>query len=123
MEHRPFCCSVKGFVKMLRLALTATSMTLFIITQAPEPYIVITGFEVTIILFFIILYMLRLDRIITFLFWPLLDLLNDLFATAFLAGAVAFAVQSRQTMPVNYFVAVATERLSTELCDPSKVGK
>uniref|UniRef100_G1QEC3 Uncharacterized protein n=2 Tax=Myotis TaxID=9434 RepID=G1QEC3_MYOLU len=34
------------------------------------------------------------------------DLLNDLFATAFLAGAVAFAVQSRQTMPVNYFVAV-----------------
>ncbi|XP_005876405.1 PREDICTED: chemokine-like factor isoform X3 [Myotis brandtii] len=84
MEHRPFCCSVKGFVKMLRLALTATSMTLFILTQAPEPYIVITGFEVTIILFFIILYMLRLDRIITFLFWPLLDILNSLVAAIFM---------------------------------------
>lgn len=49
-----------------------TSMTFFIIGQAPEPYIVITGFEVTIIFFFIILYMLRLDRLIACLFWPLL---------------------------------------------------
>ncbi|KAJ8777916.1 hypothetical protein J1605_014021 [Eschrichtius robustus] len=44
-KHRPFCFSVKGHVKMLRLALTVTSMTLFIIAQAPEPYIVVTGFE------------------------------------------------------------------------------
>ncbi|XP_054565979.1 chemokine-like factor isoform X3 [Eptesicus fuscus] len=83
-KHRPFCCSVKGHVKMLRLALTATSMTFFIISQAPEPYIVITGFEVTIIFFFIVLYMLRLDRVITFLFWPLLDIINSLVAAMFM---------------------------------------
>ncbi|XP_077839464.1 chemokine-like factor isoform X2 [Macaca mulatta] len=72
IKHRPFCFSVKGHVKMLRLALTVTSMTLFIIAQAPEPYIVITGFEVTVILFFILLYILRLDRLMKWLFWPLL---------------------------------------------------
>uniref|UniRef100_A0A8D2E1M8 Chemokine like factor n=1 Tax=Sciurus vulgaris TaxID=55149 RepID=A0A8D2E1M8_SCIVU len=71
-KHRPFCCSVKGHVKMLRLVLTVTSMTCFILAQAPEPYIVITGFEVTIILFFIILYIFRLDRLMKWLFWPLL---------------------------------------------------
>lgn len=47
-------------------------MTFFIISQAPEPYIVITGFEVTVVFFFIILYMFRLERIINFIFWPLL---------------------------------------------------
>ncbi|XP_041627544.1 chemokine-like factor isoform X2 [Vulpes lagopus] len=71
-KHRPFCFSVKGHVKMLRLALNVTSMTFFIIAQAPEPYIVITGFEVTVIFFFILLYILRLDRIMDCLFWPLL---------------------------------------------------
>ncbi|XP_070356713.1 uncharacterized protein [Equus asinus] len=73
-KHRSFCFSVKGHVKMLRLALTVTSMTFFILAQAPEPYIVITGFEVTVIFFFIILYMLRLDRVIDCLFWPLLEI-------------------------------------------------
>ncbi|XP_047566156.1 chemokine-like factor isoform X4 [Lutra lutra] len=83
-KHRPFCFSVKGHVKILRLALSVTSMTFFIIGQAPEPYIVITGFEVTVIFFFIILYILRLDRLIACLFWPLLDILNSVIAAIFL---------------------------------------
>ncbi|KAF3817773.1 chemokine-like factor [Mirounga leonina] len=83
-KHRPFCFSVKGHVKMLRLALNVTSMTFFIIAQAPEPYIVITGFEVTVIFFFIILYILRLDRLIDFLFWPLLDIINSMVAAVFM---------------------------------------
>ncbi|XP_069312479.1 chemokine-like factor isoform X1 [Eulemur rufifrons] len=83
-QHRPFCFSVKGHVKMLRLALTVTSMAFFIIAQAPEPYIVITGFEVAIIFFFIILYILRLDRLMKWLFWPLLDIINSLVTTVFL---------------------------------------
>ncbi|XP_064345169.1 chemokine-like factor isoform X2 [Camelus dromedarius] len=71
-KQRPFCFSVKGHVKILRLVLTVTSMTFFIIAQAPEPYIVITGFEVTIIFFFIVLYTVRLDRLVNCVFWPLL---------------------------------------------------
>ncbi|XP_027630417.1 chemokine-like factor isoform X6 [Tupaia chinensis] len=84
LKHRPFCFSVKGHVKMLRLALTVTSMTFFIIAQAPEPYIVITGFEVTVIFFFILLYILRLDRLMKWLFWPLLDIINSLVTTVFM---------------------------------------
>ncbi|XP_008572337.1 PREDICTED: chemokine-like factor isoform X4 [Galeopterus variegatus] len=84
LHYRPFCFSVKGHVKILRLALTVTSMTLFIIAQAPEPYIVITGFEVTIIFFFIILYILRLDRLMKWLFWPLLDIINSLVTIVFM---------------------------------------
>uniref|UniRef100_A0A8C9KJY6 Chemokine like factor n=1 Tax=Panthera tigris altaica TaxID=74533 RepID=A0A8C9KJY6_PANTA len=85
-KHRPFCFSVKGQVKMLRLggALTVTSMAFFIIAQAPEPYIVITGFEVAVIFFFIILYMLRLDRLIDCLFWPLLDIINSMVTAVFM---------------------------------------
>ncbi|CAO2610334.1 Chemokine-like factor [Lemmus lemmus] len=70
--ERSFCLSVKGLVKMLRMVVTVASMTFFIIAQAPEPYIVITGFEFSIILFFIALYMCRLDKLMRWLFWPLL---------------------------------------------------
>ncbi|EFB15841.1 hypothetical protein PANDA_006901, partial [Ailuropoda melanoleuca] len=65
-------------------ALNVTSMTFFIIAQAPEPYIVITGFEVTVTLFFIMLYILRLDRLIACLFWPLLDIINSVIAAIFM---------------------------------------
>ncbi|XP_053459352.1 chemokine-like factor isoform X2 [Nycticebus coucang] len=82
--HRPFCFSIKGHVKMLRLALTVTSMAFFIIAQAPETYIVITGFEVTVILFFIILYIFRIDRLMKWLFWPLLDIINSMVTTVFM---------------------------------------
>ncbi|XP_006878972.1 PREDICTED: chemokine-like factor [Elephantulus edwardii] len=83
-KHRPFCLSVKGLVKMIRLALSTTSLTFFTMAEAPEPYIVTTGFEVVTIFFFIILYLLRLDRLMTWLFWPLLDIINSLVTTVFL---------------------------------------
>uniref|UniRef100_A0A8C9CDN4 Chemokine like factor n=1 Tax=Phocoena sinus TaxID=42100 RepID=A0A8C9CDN4_PHOSS len=83
-RHRLFCFSVNGHVKMLRLALTVTSMTLFIIAQAPEPYIVVTGFEVTVAFFFIVLYILRLDQLIDCIFWPLLDIINSVVTAVFM---------------------------------------
>ncbi|KAM6177577.1 chemokine-like factor isoform 1-T1 [Erethizon dorsatum] len=94
---RPFCFSVRGPVKMLRLALTVTSMTLFIIAQAPEPYIVITGFEATVILFFIILYILRLDRLMKWLFWPLLDIINSMVTTLFMIVVSVLALMPETT--------------------------
>ncbi|XP_016018333.1 chemokine-like factor [Rousettus aegyptiacus] len=97
-KHRPFCFSVKGHVKMFRLALTVTSMTFFIISQAPEPYIVITGFEVTIIFFFIILYMFRLDRIINCIFWPLLDIINSVVTAIFMMTVSVLAMIPETTI-------------------------
>nr|KAF6409409.1 chemokine like factor [Rousettus aegyptiacus] len=101
-KHRPFCFSVKGHVKMFRLALTVTSMTFFIISQAPEPYIVITGFEVTIIFFFIILYMFRLDRIINCIFWPLLDLINTFITAVFLLIVAILTIQEKDRRHLFY---------------------
>ncbi|KAM4834041.1 chemokine-like factor [Thomomys bottae] len=83
-KYHPFCCSVKGHIKLLRLGVTVISMTFFIIAQAPEPYIVVTGFEVTVVSFFIILYLFRLDRRMTWLFWPLLDIINSFVTTLFM---------------------------------------
>ncbi|XP_040838524.1 chemokine-like factor isoform X1 [Ochotona curzoniae] len=97
-RSNPFCLSVKGHVKMLRLALSVASMTFFILAQAPEPYIVITGFEVTIILFFIILYLLRLDRVMKCLFWPLLDIINSVVATLFLIILSVLALLPETTL-------------------------
>ncbi|XP_037371714.1 chemokine-like factor [Talpa occidentalis] len=98
VKGRPFCFSVKGQVKIIRLALTVTSMTLFIIAQAPEPYIVVTGFEVVVVLFFIILYMLRLDRYMTFLFWPLLDVVNSLVTVTFMIIIAVLALLPETTL-------------------------
>ncbi|KAM5208329.1 chemokine-like factor isoform 2-T2 [Hipposideros larvatus] len=99
-ENCPFCFSVKGNVKMLRLGLTVTSMTFFIISQAPEPYIVITGFEATLVFFFIILYMLRLDRLIDCIFWPLLDIINSLVTAIFMIIISVLALTPENTFIV-----------------------
>ncbi|XP_004625971.1 chemokine-like factor isoform X1 [Octodon degus] len=97
LHLRPFCLSVKGPVKMLRLVLTVTSMTFFIIAQAPEPYIVITGFEAIVIFFFIILYILRLDRMMKWLFWPLLDIINSMVTTLFMIIVSVLALMPETT--------------------------
>ncbi|XP_021026263.1 chemokine-like factor isoform X1 [Mus caroli] len=78
VNRRPFCCTLKCFVKFLRLVVTVASMIFFIVGQAPEPYIVITGFEVTIIFCFLVLYTCGLDKIMRSFFWPLLDVINSM---------------------------------------------
>ncbi|XP_059120233.1 chemokine-like factor [Peromyscus eremicus] len=99
--EQPFCLSVKGLVKMLRLAVNVASMTFFIIAQAPEPYIVITGFELTIIFFFITLYLCRLDKVMKWLFWPLLDITNSMVATLFmLVVSVLALIPKPSTMTI-----------------------
>ncbi|XP_005078736.1 chemokine-like factor [Mesocricetus auratus] len=90
--EQPFYRTVKGFVKMLRMAVTVASMTFFIIAQAPEPYIVITGFECTIVFFFIALYMCRLDKMMRCLFWPLLDIINSMVTALFMLTVSVLAL-------------------------------
>ncbi|XP_075393390.1 chemokine-like factor isoform X2 [Tenrec ecaudatus] len=119
-NYRPFCLSVKGHVKMLRLILTVTSMTFFILAQAPEPYIVITGFEVTIIFFFIVLYLFRLDRLLKCLFWPLLDIINSLVTTIFLTIVSVLAlIPETTTMTVLGGLMPGIRKLSG--CTPDRM--
>nr|XP_020845143.1 uncharacterized protein LOC110210513 [Phascolarctos cinereus] len=58
--------------------LIVITLVLYILAQAPEPYIVITAFEAVSVVFFIVLYILRLDLLLRCLFWPLLDIINSL---------------------------------------------
>ncbi|XP_044516541.1 chemokine-like factor [Gracilinanus agilis] len=102
---KEFLFSIKGIVKIMRLRnwkalrlghkkghlekvaleiLTVTSLILFIIAQAPETYIVVTSLEAIIGLFFLTLYVLRLDLLWKCLFWPLLDILNSAVGVVFL---------------------------------------
>ncbi|XP_021492110.1 chemokine-like factor [Meriones unguiculatus] len=87
-----FCMTLKGFVKILRLVVTVASMIFFIIAQAPEPYIVITGFELTIIFFFVALYICRLDKKMRWLFWPLLDVINSMVTMLFMLTVSVLAL-------------------------------
>ncbi|XP_076988753.1 chemokine-like factor isoform X2 [Tamandua tetradactyla] len=82
-KYQPFCLTVKGHVKLLRLA--------------PEPYIVVAGFEVTVIFFFIILYLFRLDRLMKCLFWPLLDVINSFVAAVFMIIISVLAILPETT--------------------------
>ncbi|XP_036603948.1 chemokine-like factor isoform X1 [Trichosurus vulpecula] len=79
-----FLSSIKGLVKMLRLILIVATLVIYVLTQAPEPYIVITALESISALFFIVLYILRLDLVWKCLFWPLLDVINSLMTVVFL---------------------------------------
>ncbi|XP_051838882.1 chemokine-like factor [Antechinus flavipes] len=79
-----FLISIKGIVKMIRLILIIVALIIYIVAQAPETYIVITTLEAITVLFFVILYLLRLDLVLKFLFWPLLDIINSLMTIVFL---------------------------------------
>ncbi|XP_072492026.1 chemokine-like factor [Notamacropus eugenii] len=79
-----FLTSIKGIVKMIRLILIIVALVLYVIAQAPEPYIVITALEAISVVFFVVLYILRLDLLLKCLFWPLLDIINSLLTIVFL---------------------------------------
>ncbi|XP_038628486.1 chemokine-like factor isoform X2 [Tachyglossus aculeatus] len=71
-SSKEFCTSVKGLLKFLSLVLLVLALAFFITSKAHESYIAVTVLELCINLFFIVVYMLGLDKLITSLFWPLL---------------------------------------------------
>ncbi|XP_021112603.1 CKLF-like MARVEL transmembrane domain-containing protein 2 isoform X4 [Heterocephalus glaber] len=82
----PFCFSVKGHVKMLRLDIINSVVTT---------------------LFMIIISVLALMPETTTLIILGGDLLNDLFVCVFLGGSIYFGVQKQQPdLPVNYLIAL-----------------
>ncbi|KAK1330473.1 hypothetical protein QTO34_010662 [Cnephaeus nilssonii] len=95
-------------VKILSVGCLIAALVMFTGTVVHPLLTLIISMELSVFLFFIIVYSFAINRYMPFILWPITDLLNDLFATAFLAGATAFAVQTRQTMPMNYFIAVVS---------------
>ncbi|XP_068941993.1 chemokine-like factor [Petaurus breviceps papuanus] len=96
-----FITSVKGLVKIIRLILIIIALMLHVIALAPEPYIVITTLEGISVLFFIVLYILRLDLLWKWLFWPLLDILNSLMSTVFLMIVSVLALVAKAEVMIT----------------------
>ncbi|KAF6287793.1 CKLF like MARVEL transmembrane domain containing 2 [Rhinolophus ferrumequinum] len=93
-------------VKILSLGCLAIALILFMRTAAHPILTLIITMEMSIFSFFFIMHTFAVQRYMPFILWPISDLLNDVFSTLFLVGAVVFAVRIRQTMPINYFIAV-----------------
>ncbi|XP_074070904.1 uncharacterized protein LOC141507264 [Macrotis lagotis] len=97
---RIYMTSLKGIVKLVRLVLIIAALILFVIAQSPETYIVITALETIILVFFVLLYILRLDLVLKCLFWPLLDILNSVMTIVFLLILSVLALIPKTTVLV-----------------------
>ncbi|NWS15356.1 CKLF factor, partial [Pachyramphus minor] len=64
----------------------------FVASNAHEAYAALAGLETGITLLFFLLYLLRLDAKMRWLFWPLADIFNSVIAALFLLGVCLFAI-------------------------------
>ncbi|XP_055267089.1 CKLF-like MARVEL transmembrane domain-containing protein 2 [Moschus berezovskii] len=94
-------------VKLISLICLIGSLVMFTGTTIHPILTLIITMEISIFIFFILIYTFAIQRYMPFILWPISDLLNDLFCCAFLVGASVFAIKSRETVPVNYVAAVA----------------
>ncbi|XP_016068914.1 PREDICTED: CKLF-like MARVEL transmembrane domain-containing protein 1 [Miniopterus natalensis] len=99
---KQFFFSPTGVLKILRLGLLMGSITCFIIAEAHESYIAITVLETCIDLLFIIIYMVTLHRLLTYIHWPLLDLMNSFITTVFLLIVAILAMQEKERRHLFY---------------------
>ncbi|XP_004371713.1 CKLF-like MARVEL transmembrane domain-containing protein 2 [Trichechus manatus latirostris] len=93
-------------VKYLTVGCLVTALILFSGLSAHPVLTLIITMELSILIFLIIIYTFAINRYMPFILWPISDLLNDLAAFCFLTGAVIFAVRSRPTLHMHYFIAV-----------------
>ncbi|XP_032743957.1 CKLF-like MARVEL transmembrane domain-containing protein 1 [Rattus rattus] len=95
-----FCCSANGMLKALRMCITAASVFCFVIGGTQDLFVAIMIQETCIVLFFIIIYLIALQRFLTCIHWPLLDLINTLISMAFL-GIVSIITMTTENSEKN----------------------
>uniref|UniRef100_A0A8C0DJK2 MARVEL domain-containing protein n=1 Tax=Balaenoptera musculus TaxID=9771 RepID=A0A8C0DJK2_BALMU len=78
------------------------ALVCFIIAEAQESYIAITVLETCIVLYFILIYMLTLHHLMTYLHWPLLDLINSFITAVFLFLVAVLAMQEKERSHLFY---------------------
>ncbi|XP_014305754.2 CKLF-like MARVEL transmembrane domain-containing protein 1 [Myotis lucifugus] len=97
-----FFFSPTGALKIVRLGLLIAALTCFIISEAQDSFIAITVLEVFIVILFIIIYMLTLHHLLTYIHWPLLDLINSFITTVFLSVVAILTVQEKERRHLFY---------------------
>ncbi|XP_050834813.1 chemokine-like factor [Serinus canaria] len=89
---RAFPRSPRGALKIARTLLALTAFICFAASGSPGAYTALAGMETVITLLFLLLYLLRLDTRLRFLFWPLADIFNSVIAALFLLVVGLFAI-------------------------------
>nr|KAF6409438.1 CKLF like MARVEL transmembrane domain containing 1 [Rousettus aegyptiacus] len=101
-SFKRFFFSPTGALKVARLGLLIGAFVCFIISEAHESYITITVVEASIVLCFILVYMLTLHRLMTYLHWPLLDLINTFITAVFLLIVAILTIQEKDRRHLFY---------------------
>uniref|UniRef100_A0A8C6F2Q2 CKLF like MARVEL transmembrane domain containing 2 n=1 Tax=Monodon monoceros TaxID=40151 RepID=A0A8C6F2Q2_MONMO len=107
-SNREFWLMGYAEVKLISLGCLIGSLMMFKGTPVHPHLTLIITMELSILIFFIIIYTFAIQRYTPFILWPISDLLNDLFSSTFLVGAAIFAVKSQQTMPMHYIYGVVS---------------
>ncbi|NXQ35616.1 CKLF factor, partial [Alaudala cheleensis] len=89
---RAFPRSVRGVLKIARTLVALATLLCFVASGSHKAYVALAFMETAITLLFLLLYLLRLDARMRFLFWPLADILNSVIAALFLLVVGLFAI-------------------------------
>ncbi|XP_062966190.1 CKLF-like MARVEL transmembrane domain-containing protein 1 [Cynocephalus volans] len=101
-SFKHFFFSSTGVLKILRMGLIIAALACFLVAQAHEWYVAITVLEICIVLGFILIYLLTLHRLLTFLHWPLLDLINSVITAVFLLVVAILAMEEKKRRHLFY---------------------
>ncbi|KAH0619541.1 hypothetical protein JD844_000256 [Phrynosoma platyrhinos] len=82
--NNAFLLSLRGAFKIARMVLALMAAITFGVGGSHEAYLTLAIIEIIITLLFFLLYLLHLQRVLSFLFWPLADAFNSLIAALFL---------------------------------------
>ncbi|XP_036297129.1 CKLF-like MARVEL transmembrane domain-containing protein 1 [Pipistrellus kuhlii] len=99
---KKFFFSPTGALKIVRLGLLIGALTCFIVAEAQESFIAITTLEIFIIILFILIYMLTLHHLLTYIHWPLLDLINSFITTIFLLVVAILTMREKERRQLFY---------------------
>ncbi|PWA18950.1 chemokine-like factor [Gambusia affinis] len=78
-----FLKSRRGIVKVAETVTLLAAFVCFAVASTPK-YLTATLLEFLITLLLLLLYLLKLNKRITFLFWPIVDVFNSVFAAIYL---------------------------------------
>ncbi|NXE76792.1 CKLF factor, partial [Cochlearius cochlearius] len=89
---RGFPRSPRGVVKIARALVALVTFLCFAASRSHGAYTALAVMEAVITALFLLLYALKLDRRMSWLFWPLADIFNSVVAALFLLVVCLFAV-------------------------------
>ncbi|NXP70744.1 CKLF factor, partial [Ramphastos sulfuratus] len=84
--------SPRGALKLSRTVVALVAFLCFVASQSRGAYTALAAMEAIITALFFLLYLLQLDRKLSWFFWPLADIFNSVIAALFLLVVCLFAV-------------------------------